>query len=32
VLGQLAAAGLVQPVDVRNGPGRPRRVYRPTAG
>jgi hypothetical protein len=32
VLGLLADAGLVQPVDVRNGPGRPRRVYRPTAG
>lgn len=29
VLEQLASAGLVEAVDVRNGPGRPRRVYRP---
>lgn len=31
VLEQLASAGLVEATDVRNGPGRPRRVYRPSA-
>jgi hypothetical protein len=29
VLDQLAGAGLIESTDVRNGPGRPRRVYRP---
>jgi hypothetical protein len=31
VLDQLASAGLVEATDVRNGPGRPRRVYRPVS-